>query len=147
MPSRAVQLPLGNLGRDDVEAYLKGHQGVGPDVAAIVDHVWEFTGGYPQALALVADLIEESQSPGESIQLIRQLSALQGGRAAQLEALVNRIMNEISDMELRDALYSLCVTRHFDVPLLQLLLNVKEERHAQTLIDRLSRYSFIGASS
>ena len=142
LPARVVRLSLGNLSHEDVEAYLKSHPGIRSEVTGIVDHVWDFTGGYPQALALVADLIKESGSADQSVQLIRQLAALQGGRAAQLEALVNRIMDTIDDEELRDTLYRVCVTRHFDGPLVERLMNVNE-RSAQTLLDRLSRYSFV----
>ena len=142
LPARAVRLPLGNLSREDVEAYLKSHPDIGPDVAGIVDQVWDFTGGYPRALVLVADLIKGSGSRDNAVQLIGQLAALQGGRAAQLEALVNRILDMIHDEELRDTLYRVCVTRHFDGPLVERLMNVDESR-AQTLIDRLMHYSFV----
>jgi hypothetical protein len=146
MPSRAVQRPLGNLAEEDVEAYLMCHPGIGPEVAEIAQYVWTFTGGYPQALALAADLIKDSKSPEESVRLIRQLAALQGGRATQLEGLVNRIMDTIDDEELRDALYRVCVTRNFDAPLVEKLMDV-DERHAQTLIDRLRHYSFVREST
>ena len=145
-PARAVRLPLANLSREDVEAYLKSHPDIGPDVAGIVDHVWDFTGGYPRALVLVADLIKGSGSRDNAVQLIGQLAALQGGRAAQLEALVNRILDMIHDEELRDTLYRVCVTRHFDGPLVERLMNVDEPR-AQTLIDRLMHYSFVRKST
>jgi len=148
LPSRAIRLRLGNLGREDVMAYLKSHPGIGPNVDGIIDHVWEFTGGYPDALALVADLTRGSDSHDGAVQLIEQLAALQGGRAAQLEALVSRILDMIhdEDEELRDTLYKVCVTRHFDMPLVELLMEV-DESHAQTLIDRLMHYSFVHRST
>jgi hypothetical protein len=146
LPSRAVRLPLGNLSYGDVEAYLKSHPDIGPDVAGIVDHVWDFTGGYPRALVLVADLIKGSGSRDNAVQLIGQLAALQGGRAAQLEALVNRILDMIDDEELRDTLYRVCVARHFDGPLIERLMHVDESR-AQTLINRLMHYSFVRKST
>jgi hypothetical protein len=146
LPARAVRLPLGNLSREDVEAYLKSHSDIGPDVAGIVNHVWDFTGGYPRALVLVADLIKGSGSRDNAVQLIGQLAALQGGRAAQLEALINRILDMIHDEELRDTLYRVCVTRHFDGPLVERLMKVDESR-AQTLIDRLMHYSFVRKSA
>ena len=147
IPARAVPLLLGNLNREDVETYLKSHPGIGPEVAGIVDHVWDFTGGYPEALVLVADLIEGSESPDKAVERIRQLAALQGGRAAQLEALVSSILETIDDKELRDTLYRVCVTRHFDVSLVKLLMKVNDDRQAQTLVDQLSRYSFVREST
>jgi hypothetical protein len=145
-PRRVVRLSLGNLGREDVEAYLRSHLDIGPDVAGIVDHVWDFTGGYPQALAFVADIIKGSGSLDNAVQLIDQVAALRGGRAVQLEALVNRILDAIDDEELRDTLYRVCVTRHFDRPLVERLMNL-DERRAQTLIDRLMHYSFVCKST
>jgi hypothetical protein len=145
LPARSVRLPLGNLSREDVEAYLKSHPDIGPDVSGIISNVWDFTGGYPQALVLVADLIKGSGSRDNAIQLIGQLTALQGGRVAQLEALVNRILDMIDDEELQETLYRVCVTRHFDGPLVERLMNV-DERRARTLIDRLTHYSFVRRS-
>jgi cellulose biosynthesis protein BcsQ len=142
MPPRAVQLPLGNLEFADVRAYLESYLGVGPDVEGMVEPVWNFTAGHPQALALVTDLIKESGSPENAVGLIRQLGALQGGMPARLRALVDRVFDAIGDEELRDALFTLCVTHHFDAPLLERLLGV-DERRAQTLIDRLGNYSFV----
>jgi AAA ATPase domain len=142
LPARAVRLKLGNLSREDVKAYLKSHPDIGPDVDGIVGYVWDFTGGYPDALALVADLIKGSGDRDNAVRLVQQLVALQGGRAAQLEALVNRILDMIHDEELRDTLYKVCVTRHFDVPLVELLMKVDDLR-AQTLIERLMHYSFV----
>jgi hypothetical protein len=146
LPTGAVRLPLGNLSRADVEAYLKSYPDIGPDVAGIVNHVWDFTGGYPRALVLVADLIKGSGSRDSVVQLIEQLAALQGGRAAQLKALVNRILDAIREKDLSDTLYKVCVTRHFDGPLIELLMDADESR-AQTLIDGLTHYSFVRKST
>jgi hypothetical protein len=142
IPAGAVRLPLENLDRDDVRDYLASRPGIAWDATKLLDEVLDFTGGHPQALALVADYIKESTSAQESVRLIRQLGAVQGGRTTQLEELVDRILEAIDDEELRDTVYSLCVTRHFDGPLLQVLLDVNQ-RHAQTLLDRLVRYSFV----
>jgi hypothetical protein len=143
LPAFAVPLPLGNLTLEDVTAYLKSHPGVGPDVAEIVGPVWDFTGGHPQALALVADLIEQSEGPDKAVERIRQLGALQGGLAHQLTVLVDRILGAIDDHDLRDALDCLCVVRRFDRPLLQCLLEEPEERRARAIVERLRRYSFV----
>jgi hypothetical protein len=143
LPSRAVMLPLRNLDYSDVEAYLQSRPGVGPDVGKIVGHVWNFTGGHPQALALVADLIKESSNAENAVEFVRQLDAVQGGMPSRLEALVNRILDAIDDEDLRDALYSLCVVRHFDRPLLKSVLGDLTDRHAQTIIDQLRQYSFV----
>jgi hypothetical protein len=145
LPARAIRLPLGNLSREDVEAYLKSHPDIGPDVSGILPHVWDFTGGYPRALVLVADLIKGSSSRDNAIQLIGQLTALQGGLVTQLEALVNRILDLIDDEDLQNTLYRVCVTRHFDGPLVERLMNV-DERRAHTLIDQLTHYSFVRRS-
>jgi tetratricopeptide (TPR) repeat protein len=144
-PAHAVRLPLGNLDREDVQAYLVAHPGIGPDVAEITGPVWEFTNGHPHALVLVADLIMESGGPGEAVRVIQQLGVLQGGLAAQLEALVDRIFSAVDDTEVRDTLYSLCVGPHFDRTLLMRLLNV-DKAHAQTLIDRIRPFSFVTES-
>jgi hypothetical protein len=144
-PAHAVRLPLGNLDRKDVRAYLAAHPGIGPDVAEITGPVWEFTNGHPQALVLVADLITESGGPGEAVRVIQQLGILKGGLATQLDALVDRIFGVVDDTELRDALYSLCVTPHFDRTLLMRLLNV-DKAHAQPLIDRIRSFSFVTES-
>lgn len=146
LPPGAVALPLGNLSRADIEAYLRSHEGIGPDVTGIDEAVWDFTHGHPQALALAADLIKEIIKEGGSIQrsvgMIRQIDAVQGGRDKQLEVLVDRIVNAIGE-ELRDALYTVCIPRHFDTPLLQHLVDGLDEPHAQTIIERLGRYSFV----
>ncbi len=142
-PSHAITLQLGNLSRDDAQRYLASREGVGPDVAKdIIGPVWEFTGGHPQALVLVADLIMESEQPGDAVQAIRQVSAMEGERAEQIEELVERIFRAIEDVELRHALYSLCVTRDFDLALLTQLLGV-EKAHAETLIDQVRQFSFV----
>lgn len=142
-PSQAVPIQLGNLDRDDVARYLTAQDGIGPDVAKVVGPVWEFTGGHPQALVLVADLIREN--PREAVRDIRRLHALDGGLATQLEVLVERLFRVIGDTGLRDALYGLCVTRHFDLALLMRLLDLDEE-HAQTLIDQIRTFSFVTGS-
>ncbi len=145
LPPGAVALPLGNLSRADVEAYLRS-QDIGLDVTGIDEAVWDFTHGHPQALALAADLIKEILKEGGSIQrsvgMIRQIDAVQGGRDKQLEVLVDRIVNAIEE-ELRNALYTVCIPRHFDTPLLQHLVDGLDEPHAQTIIERLGGYSFV----
>ncbi len=146
LPTHAVRVSLDNLSRKDVEAYLASHPDIGPDVAGIVGPVWDFTGGYPEALALVADLIKGSGSRDTAVELIRQLAAPQGGRAAKLEAVVNRILGTIDDEALREALYRVCVTRHFDAALVEWLMHVNEGQ-AHTLIKRLSHYSFVREST
>ena len=142
LPPGAVALPLGNLSRADVEAYLQSHEDIGPDVTRIDEPVWDFTKGHPQALVLAADLIKESGSIQRSVGMIRQIDAVQGGRDKQLKVLVDRIVNAIEE-ELRDALYTLCIPRHFDPPLLQHLIDGLDEPHARTIIERLGRYSFV----
>jgi hypothetical protein len=146
LPPGVIGLPLGNLTQEDVKAYLQSHEGIGPDTAVIDEPVWDFTHGHPQALVLAADLIKEiikeSGSIQRSIGIIRQIDAIQGGLTTQLEALVNRIVSAIEE-ELRDALYTLCIPRHFDRPLLQYLVDGLGERQAQTIIDRLRHYSFV----
>jgi hypothetical protein len=139
-PSTAVPISLGNLDHDEVARYLTAHPGVGPSVAGIVEPVWEFTAGHPQALVLTADLIREN--PLEAVRDIKRLHALEGGLARQLEVLVERLFRAIGDAELRDALYSLSVTRHFDLALLTRLLEV-DERHGQTLVDQIRQFSFV----
>jgi hypothetical protein len=142
-PSTAVPVPLGNLDYGDVTRYLAAHPGVGPDVAGIIGPVWEFTGGQPQAMVLTADLIREN--PAEAVRDIKRVNALEGGLARHLDVLVERLFRAIGDAELRDALYSLCVTRHFDLALLTRLLEVSEE-HGQTLIDEIRQFSFVTES-
>lgn len=142
-PAHAITLPLGNLGRDDVQRYLASRRQVGPDVAPeIIEPVWEFTGGHPQALVLVADLIRESEQPGDAIQDIRQVGAQEGELTGKLGELVERIFEAIDDAELRRALYSLCVTRYFDTALMMRLLAV-DKAHSQTLIDQMRQFSFV----
>jgi hypothetical protein len=142
-PSIAIPVALGNLDYDDMTRYLTAHPGVGPDVAGIIGPVWEFTGGHPQAMVLTADLIREN--PAEAMRDIKRVHALEGGLARQLDVLVERLFRAIGDAELRDALYSLCVTRHFDLVLLTRLLEVSEE-HGQTLIDQIRQFSFVTES-
>ncbi len=142
-PSHAITLPLGNLSRDDVQRYLSSRGPAGPDVAPdIIESVWEFTGGHPRALVLVADLMRESRQAGEAVQAIRQIDAQEGELADKLTELVERILRAIDDAELRHALYSLCVTRCFDTALLMRLLGV-DKAHAETLIDQMRQFSFV----
>jgi hypothetical protein len=142
-PSATIPISLGNLDYEDVRRYLAAHPGIGLDVADIIGPVWEFTAGHPQAMVLTADLIREN--PQKAVQDIRQLRALEGGLAGQLESLVERLFRAIGDTGLRDALYSLCVTRHFDLALLARLLDLDEE-HSQTLIDQIRQFSFVTES-
>lgn len=142
-PSHATTLPIGNLSRDDVQRYLASREQIGPDVAAdIIGPVLEFTGGHPQALVLVADLIRESEQPGNAVQAIRQVNAQEGELAEKLEELVERIFRAIDDAELRHALYSLCVTRYFDMALMMRLLGADKAR-TETLIDEMRQFSFV----
>jgi tetratricopeptide (TPR) repeat protein len=142
-PSHAIMLPLGNLSRDDVQRYLASSEHVGPDVAAkIVGPVWEFTGGNPQALVLVADLFRESEHPSDAVQTIRQVGALDGKLAEKLEELVERIFRAIDDAGLQRALYSLCVTRYFDTALVMQLLGV-DQVQAGTLVNQMRQFSFV----
>jgi hypothetical protein len=142
-PSHAVTLPLGHLSRDDVQRYLASRDQIGPDVAAdIIQPVWEFTGGHPQALVLAADLIRESEQPGHAVQTIRQVGAQEGELADKLEELVERIFLATDDAELLHALYSLCVTRYFDTTLLARLLGGDKAR-AHVLVDQMRQFSFV----
>lgn len=141
MPPRAIALPLGNLAPGDVTGYLKVHPGM-PDVARIEEPVWEFTAGHPQALALIADLINGKDTE-ESVRIIRQIGAVQGGLPSQLEELVDRILGAIDSQELRDTLCTLCVTRHFDRPLLQKLVDNVDDLRAGEIIELLRKYSFV----
>jgi hypothetical protein len=142
-PSHAVTLALGNLRQDEVLRYLAASEHVGPEVAAdIVGPVWEFTGGHPQALVLVADLIRESGAPGDAMRTIRQVGALDGELAEKLEELVERIFRATHRSELRQALYSLCSTRYFDTALIMRLLGV-DKAHAGTLVDQMRQFSFV----
>ncbi len=142
-PSHAIMVPLGNLSRDDVKGYLASREQVGPDAAeVIIESVWEFTGGHPQALVLVADLIRESERPTDVVQTIRQVSAQEGELAEKLEELVERIFRATDDTELRHALYSLCITRYFDTALLMRLLGA-DKVHAEALIDQMRQFSFV----
>jgi sirohydrochlorin ferrochelatase len=143
-PSATIPISLGNLDCDDVERYLAAHPGIGPDVADIIGPVWQFTVGHPQAMVLTADLIREN--PLEAVQDIKRLHALEGGLSRQLDVLVERLFRAIGDTELRDALYSLCVTRHFDLALLIRLLEL-DEKHGQTLIDQIRQFSFVTESA
>lgn len=143
-PSVAITLPLGNLSREEVQRYLASRERIGPDVAAeIIGPVWEFTGGHPQALVLVADLIRESGQASDVVETIRQVGAKEGERAEQLEELVERIFGAIDDVELRHALSSLCATRYFDLALLMQLLGV-DRTHADALMDQMRQFSFVG---
>jgi hypothetical protein len=142
-PSHAITLPLGNLSREDVQRYLASREQVGPDVAVdIIAPVWEFTGGHPQALVLVADLIRETERPGDAVQTIRQVGAQEGELADKIQELVERIFRATDDAQLRHALYSLCVTRYFDTALLMQLLDA-DKVHAETLIDQMRQFSFV----
>lgn len=142
-PSHAIMLPLGNLSRDEVQRYLASRAQVGPDVAAeIIEPVWEFTSGHPQALVLVADLIRECEHPGNAVQAIRQVGAQEGELTQKLGELVERIFRATDDAELRHALYSLCVTRYFDMALMMRLLGT-DKAHARTLIDQMRQFSFV----
>jgi hypothetical protein len=146
-PAQAITMPLGSLGRDDVQRYLAASDGIGPGAAAkTVAPVWEFTGGNPQAMVLVADLIRESilkdGQPEGAVETIRQLGALQGDLIDQLDELDERFFSAIGDEELRHALYTLCVTRSFNRDLLMRLLDV-DQVHANAIIDRMRRFSFV----
>jgi hypothetical protein len=146
-PSHAVTLPLGNLSRDDVQRYLASRDQIGPDVEAhMIKPVWEFTGGHPQALVLAADLIRESKQPGDAVQAIRQVDAQEGELAEKLDELVERIFRATDDVELRHSLYSLCVTRDFDMALMMRLLGA-DKAHAETLIDQMRQFSFVTEGS
>lgn len=140
--SGVVALPLGNLDRADVTAYLSSRDGIGPNVRRIDDLVWGFTRGHPDALVLTADLIKENQSIQRSADMIGQISAVQGGREKQLEEVVRRIVQAI-DEELRDALYILCVPRYFDRQLFQHLVADTDVKHAGDIVERLESYSFV----
>ena len=146
-PSQAIMLPLGHLSREDVQRYLASREQVGPDVAAdIMEPVWEFTGGHPQALVLVADLIRESEHLGDAVRAIRQVGAQGGELTAKIEELVERIFRVTDNAELRHGLYSLCVTRYFDMALLMRLLGVGVAQ-AQALIDQMRQFSFVTEGS
>jgi hypothetical protein len=142
-PSHAITLPLGNLDRDEVRRYLASREQVDPDeVGSIIGPIWDFTGGHPRALVLVADLIRESERPGDAVRAIRQVGAAESDRAGQLEDLVERIFRASDDTGLQHALYSLCVTRYFDTALLTRLPGVSE-LHAETLIEEIRQFSFV----
>lgn len=142
-PSHAIMVPLGNLSHHDVQQYLASSERVGPDVARdIIEPIWEFTGGHPQALVLVADLIRGSGQPSDAVEVIRQVGAHEGRHAEHLEELVERIFRVIDDEEFRLAVYSLCVIRYFDLALVMRLLDV-DKAHATTLIDHMRQFSFV----
>lgn len=146
-PSHAIVLPLRSLGRDDVQRYLAASNHIGPDVAAAtIEPVWEFTLGNPQAMVLVADLLRQSEHPGDAVQAIRQIGAIDGEFAERLEELVERVFRATGSPELRHALYSLCVTRYFDTNLMTRLLGVDQAR-AEALADQMRQFSFVTDSA
>ena len=108
----------------------------------VVDTVFQYTNGYPMAMALTVDLIDQSPEQEHSMSLIRRLSASQENKAEKLHSLVEGLLIGV-DAELKEAMECVWVVRHFDAPLLRHMLDKPEDVDVGGLLERLQRYSFV----
>ena len=123
-------LPLEALSKKEATDYL---QLKGITEPALVDALIEFSQGLPLALALCTELTDG-----------RLLTAVDFSKADQrftvMKAVVDRIMRQVSDKELRNALQVCAVVRWLDEDVMEYLL---EKKDVSELYERLGAFSFV----
>lgn len=118
-------LPLGYLS-DSAAAAMLSHAGVNDEVAA---RIRIFAAGHPLALMLAAEAASSVQGNGVAAEPIE----------AVIPNLARRYLNDISDLETRDALQRACVARRITCGLLRA---IQPDGDAASLYERLSALPF-----
>ena len=123
-------LTLRNFSKEEAMDYLHSKRISEP---ALVDAIIGFTRGLPLALALCAELTDDG-----SLTIVDFSKADQ--RLAVMKTVVDRIVRQISDKELRDALQVCAVVRWLDEDIMKYLL---AERDVSDLYKHLQAFSFV----
>lgn len=147
-----VELPMADLSRKQVKEYLTSRLKLSPLPAGLAKQVFNFSGGHPQAMALAADLIDsELEKKNPISDILRRLDDIPSERPEKIRKLVNDIIKNIEDEDIRTALEIGWVVRRFDADILGCLIRGKVEEdeedapsadYYQDIIERLSEYSF-----
>ncbi len=124
-------MQLRGLSTDDVKEYLE-RRGIAE--AVLVRQVQSATGGLPLAVTLAADMIQQLG--------MRRFEAAPEWRLA-VRSLVERLLVEAPDPDLREALEACSVVRQFDEATLEATLG---RRDISTAFDRLCRLSVVRPS-
>jgi hypothetical protein len=142
-------LPLPNFTAEEVDRYLRRRMDAGELPDGLVDEVVRFCGGHPQAVGIAADLISDRlrEDPGRAIGP-RMFRDLGDDLDRDMNQLVNNIIDEITDRDLRSVLDQAWVLRSFDAAALRHL--IVDETGApiprgklRVVMDKLERYSFV----
>jgi hypothetical protein len=125
-PVRIRALPLNRLGTDEARAYLQVR---GIATAELIEQILAACGGWPLALSLAADLVEQFG--------VRRLSRAPEWHLA-VNALVEQLLDEAADPQLRALLEAGSVVRRFDEALLAALVGEDAAAQAFGALCRLS---------
>ncbi len=124
-PVRIRALPLNRLGAEEARGYLQ-FRGVAGELA---EQILAACGGWPLALSLAADLVEQFG--------VRRLSRAPEWHLA-VNALVEQLLDEAADPQLRALLEAGSVVRRFDEALLAALVGEDAAAEAFGALCRLS---------
>jgi hypothetical protein len=146
-----VDLRLDNFERDEVDEYVRKRLGQLPPPPGLVDRIYQFSNGHPQVVSLAVDLaIEHDLNKPDLLDLFANLPP-EHEHTKQLTTLLRKIIKDIEEKEIREALEIGWVVRQFDGDLLHFLLKLKnaDELEAgevppqyERIIERLEQYSF-----
>jgi hypothetical protein len=127
-------MPLPELAEVDAKAYLR-HHGLSDSTA--IDHIYQFTGGYPLLLVLVRHLAQETGSWAAVGAMERSAD-----RDAVAGKLLERILREERVQEVRVFLEQGVVAEWFDPETISELLEVSI-MEGRRIYDLLQRHSFV----
>ncbi|MDQ3705113.1 MAG: AAA family ATPase [Chloroflexota bacterium] len=147
--ARVQTVTLDNFLPQETEAFIRQRLGDSRSSRHLAENAHAYTGGHPQAVALVADLA--LSHGGDPLDLARVLTDPSSDYGARVGKLVDAIVAAVDDQQVRKALKIGWVLRHFDAVLLHHILNVEEgaetteediEEVYGDLVLRLEEYSF-----
>src|SRR5205823_5173526 len=125
-------MPLAAFGAEEAREYLRRR---GVTAVPLVEQILSATAGSPLALSLAADLVRQHH--------VRRFAPVPEWRLA-VRRLVDRLLRDVRDPELRDLLQACAVVRHFEEPTLAALTETAQGADA---FDRLCRLSVVRATT
>jgi hypothetical protein len=133
-----VELKLTNFDQDDIRSFLAERLD-GADVPeGLAERIEVLTGGHPQAVVVAADLI---RSHGvDQPDVLELFDDVRGQLKDKLGVLVRRLVDEIGEDDIRQAVEIGSVLRRFDASALNSMLDRTEDD--EPLIDDLCQFSF-----
>jgi hypothetical protein len=133
-----VELKLTNFDREEIRNFLAERLDRAEVPDGLAERIDILTGGHPQAVVVAADLI---RSHGvDQPDVLELFDDVRGQLKEKLGALVRKLVDEIGEDDIRQAVEIGSVLRRFDATALNFMLDRSEDD--RPLIDDLCQFSF-----